>query len=277
MRPVNEKIGAAARKLQPTGPGDGGKALRKRLVRDLPALFPQRIHGIQRGDGVAELIIAEQCNAERPLAAIAEGLTVECGGAFFKCFRRGDGQRNLFRAAGSLHDLHNTLRLRVENGAAAGFDDAGLLLRDLFQRVTEDRGVLETDVGDDGGLRRGNDVGGVKLAAHADLQHHDVAVHGFKKEHAECGHQLKFRGMYGEGIGGFEHTLCQRDKHLIRDHFAVDLHSLVKAVKVRRGKQSRAVAGGVQDRGENRRGRAFAVRAGDMNELERLLRIAEER
>ena len=71
--------------------------------------------------------------------------------------------------------LHGRL-LAVDDGVAAGLDDAGLRRGDLLERVAENLGVVEADVAENGGLGGQDDVRRVEFAAHADLADDDVAL-----------------------------------------------------------------------------------------------------
>ena len=56
---------------------------------------------------------------------------------------------------------------------------------------------------------------------------------------------------------------------------AVDLETLLDAAQVRRGEQAGAVAGAAVDGGQHRRGRTLALGAGDVDDAQAAVRIAQ--
>ena len=133
--------------------------------------------------------------------------------------------------------------------------------------------VLKADVGNDRSLRHGDDVGGVQPTAEAYLQHCNVTALLLKIAQSNGGHQLEFRGLLGHTLRRGKHALRQRDELPIGDKRVVHLHALVEAVQVRRGEQPRAIACSAQHGRHDRRCGALAVRAGDVDEFQFVLRI----
>ena len=91
--------------------------------------------------------------------------------------------------------------LTVDDGVAAGLDDAGLRRGDLLQRVAQHLGMVEADVADDGGLRRQDDVRRVKFAAHADLAHNQIAALAGEIFKAQRRDHLKLRRLLEDRVG----------------------------------------------------------------------------
>ena len=134
--------------------------------------------------------------------------------------------------------------------------------------------MVKADVAQHGGLRRADDVGGVEFAAHAHLAHHDVALAAGKPREGDGGDHLKLGGLLEDAVGQGLDLLGDLAQLLVGDHLAVDLHPLVEPDDVGRGVQAGAVAGLPQHRGHHGAGGALAVGAGDVDELQRPLRVA---
>ena len=62
---------------------------------------------------------------------------------------------------------------------------------------------------------------------------------------------------------------------LLRDHLAIDSHSLTEVAQVGRGKQTGTIACLLQDRGEHMRYRALAIGAGNVDRKVVTLRITQ--
>ena len=272
---VNDEIGAAVHQLQPSGPACGGKAARNGVGGDIPALRAQRVHRVEHGHGVAELIVAEQRQEQRRAAAVGEALSVEAGREQRELRGVRDGERDLLFRTDAGNDLPHLAALTVEHGAAAGLEDAGFLRGDGGEGAAEDGGVLQPNVGDDRHLRCGNDVGGVQPPAETDLDHDEVTAGLRKPKKADGGHQLKLGRMLRKRVRRSEHALREAVKRRIGDGRAVHLKALVEAVEVRRGEQSRAVSCRRENGGEHRGGRALAVRAGDVDEFEGFFGVSQ--
>ena len=199
---------------------------------------------------------------------------------------RGDGadggeigaiQRRALFVAGVLdHRFHRGL-LAVEGAGPPGLDDAGFRLRDGLHGVAQELRVVQADVGDDGALGVLDGVRRVPVAAHAHLQHHDVALLPLEVLEAQGGDQLELRGMLGHGVGMGPHVFRQCAQVVVGDLNAVHLHALVEADDVGRGVEPRAIARPREDGGQHRRGGALAVGARDVNELQVVLRVAQPR
>ena len=115
---------------------------------------------------------------------------------------------------------------------------------------------------DDRQFGRVNDVGRIQRAAHADLQHHDVAPAARKIQHSQAGDEFKLRRMLRHRLRVRIHLRGQRGERLIRNGLSVHLHPLVKPVDKRRDVQPHPVSGRPQDGRHHGRRAALAVGAG---------------
>ena len=163
--------------------------------------------------------------------------------------------------------------IRCGEGGGTGLDDAGFFAGDGGVRFTEPTRVVEAHVGDHAGQRR-DDVCRIEPAAHAGLPQHDVALllgevaERHHHDHLEKCRRLAFR----KGGHPFAQPGGQPGNGGLGDQFAVYLHPLTKGNEVRRGEQPGAQAGLAVDRLEHRADRALAVRAGDVNKTQPLVR-----
>ena len=128
--------------------------------------------------------------------------------------------------------------------------------------------MVKPDVADDRGLRRGNDVCRIQLAAKPDLQRHDVAFVPLEILHGNDRDQLKLRRMV-------LHRFCVRADKLgnfgqlfIGDHLAVDLHPLVEAENEGRGVKAGAVSRRAEHGSQHGGGRTLAISTGDVDEFQ---------
>ena len=158
----------------------------------------------------------------------------------------------------------------------AGLDDARLGGGDGLHRIPQHAGVVQTDVGEHGGLRRGDHIGGIEFTAHAHLAYHNIARLPGKPGQTDGCHQLKLRGGIRHAVSQRAQLLHQGAQGIVRDRCAVDLHTLIEAEDVRRGVQSRFISGGTQHGGQHGAGAALAVGAGDVDILYVPLRMAKQ-
>ena len=142
------------------------------------------------------------------------------------------------------YDLRHRRRAGVQHRLAAGLDDAGLGGGDLLHGIAQIGHVIQTDVAQHGGLRCGDGVGGVELAAHAHLAHHDVALTPGKPCEGDGGHHLKLRGVVSHAVRQRPHLLRDGAQLFVGDGLTVHLHPLVEAEDVGRCVQSRAIPRG---------------------------------
>ena len=277
MRAVYDEIGAAAQKFEPPRPLCGGETLIDGRIGELvPAALAQGKAYVDDRERVQKLIFAEETQVERAVSAVAENLPVERGGNARKLALRGDGEGDVLARASLTRDVLNALRLAEEHGVRAMLDDAALLRRDLLKCVAENGGVLKADVRHDADLRRGNDVCRVHAPAETDLESDDVALLLHKVEEGDGGHDLKARGHFAHALRRCAHGVRERDEGSIVNLAPAHAHALVEAQQVRRGIESRAVPRALEHGGEHRGGRTLAVRAGNVDEFEFFLRVAEQ-
>jgi hypothetical protein len=159
----------------------------------------------------------------------------------------------------------------AQDHGRASLDDRGFFRGDFGETVAELGHVIEGHPRHrrDPGWR--NDVGGVEAPAEADFQHGQVDLGLAKGE--ECGQRghLEERQIRGAVHDGVE----QRHEHAVLDRLPGDVDTLRKTAQVRRRVEPDAASAGARHRRDERRDRAFAVGAGDVNGLEALLRITE--
>ena len=163
----------------------------------------------------------------------------------------------------------------VQHRIAAAFDDAGLGGGDLLHRAAQILGVIQSDAAQHGGFRRGDDVGGIELAAHSHLAYHDVAVSAGEPGEGDGRDHLKLRGVIRHGVRQRPHLLRHGAQRLVGDHLAVDLHPLVEPEDIGRRVQTRSVACGAQHGRQHGTGGALAVGARHMDEFQCPLRMTQ--
>ena len=209
------------------------------------------------------------------LPAVAEALAEEAVKLAVNLRKIRDAQRYAELPAAGAHDFRDALLLLVEHAVCPGLYYAGFFGRNFLDGIAENGGMVESDIHYSADLRCVYDIRRVTAAAESDLEHHDVTAGLFEIKHGRRGHQLKLRRMVLHSVGGRLHARHDAGEHLVPDLLAVYLHTLVKAVEIRRSEQARFVTRGLQHRRGHRRAAAFAVRAGDVYEFHALLWLAE--
>ena len=136
--------------------------------------------------------------------------------------------------------------------------------------------MVERDVGEDAQLRV-YDVGGVQSSSHAGFPKDEVALCLAEVQESEDGCGFKEGGWSGvvEVCDGFLHLADEAEQGIGGDGAAVDLDSFAEVEEVGRCEQSCAVAGGAVDAFEHGADGAFSVGAGNMDEVEAVLRVAQ--
>ncbi len=146
----------------------------------------------------------------------------------------------------------------------------------------ENLGVLEPDVGHDGDLAV-DDVGGIEPAAEAHLDHRPADAglakddEGRERQEIEPGGLRRGRPLASGGLVGVERTGQPAGQRLRIDVSALETYALGHALDMGRAVAADAQARASQRRLDQRRDRALALGARDMNRAEGLLRIAEPR
>ena len=220
-------------------------------------------------------MLSEQMQRQALFVLIVEPLPGERVGALLqRVKRRAAPHRAAFGAYLPVHRVHGGV-YRVRHGRRAGLDDPGLLARDLRKRMAENGGVLQADVRNNGGLGRGYHVRCVEPPAETDLEHHGIAFLRREIPEAHRGKDLKLRGRVGHAAGGLLHGFGGAAERRVGDVRAVDAEPLVHAHKVRGGVKPRLIPRRRQDRGKHRARRALAVRPGDVDKFQAVLRVSQ--
>ena len=135
--------------------------------------------------------------------------------------------------------------------------------------------MVEADVHYDGALRPGYDVRGVEAAAEAGLEHDDIAAPLREVTERERRAELELGAGVGHALRRRGEGRAARGEIRVRYVRAVHAHALVYAREVGRDVEPRAVSRSAEHAPEQGAGAALAVRAGDVDEAERILRAAE--
>ena len=274
VAPVQDQVRGAAGQLHPPGPYRPGQALVKGLPGDVPAPPPQGLHHLDGGGGVAHLIVPHHGDAVF-LSLVAEHLPLPGQGLHLEGLRPGEGQLHPPLPAHRLHHLLGLPALAVEDGPAARLDDAGLLPGDKGDGVPQLLRVLQAQIGDDRHLGGGDHVGGVQTPPQAHLQYHDVTGPLLEPHHGHGGHQLELGGRVGHVPGGLQHPLGDPPQVLVGDGDPVDLEPLAELPQVGGGVQAGAVSRPAQHAGHHGGGGALAVGAGDVDEFQPQMGVAQ--
>ena len=155
------------------------------------------------------------------------------------------------------------------------FENTGLGFGNFLHRIAQIVRVVQTDIGDDCHLRRVDDIGGVQRAAHAHLQYHDVAILPGKIHKANGGDQFKFRRLFIHCLGKLLHIFGNGSHILVGNLLPVHLNPLVKAINIRRGVKAHLITCLLQDGCGHGGGTTLAVGAGNVDEFQLLLRVAQ--
>ena len=270
---VNEEQRVAADDLEPARPRDAGQPLTDILLGDVPAPLLQHVQRGQRHGGIVELMLAQQGEMEIFPAAEVEDLPLQRMLPQVQLGKVHLVERCAHLAAALLHHGFHAVGGAVQHRVAAGLDDAALGGGDLLQCVAQHLRVVKADVAQHGSLGSADDVGGVELAAHAYLAHHDVAPAAGKPREGNGRDHLKLGGLLENAVGQRLDLLGDGAQLVVGDLLAVDLHPLVEADDVGRGVQAGAIARLPQHRGHHGAGGALAVGAGDVNKFQRPLRM----
>ena len=166
---------------------------------------------------------------------------------------------------------------RIANEGNAGLGDAGLVARDLLERLAQDIGMVEADVGDDRNIRR-DEVRPVERTADADLDHGDVDLRDLEGNKREREQGLVVRRPPHLARRRFDcraHRFQHAGELFFGERPPVDARTFRHRGEMRFGVQPRSLSRGGQRRGEHRRSRAFAARAADVQGPVPQLRLAE--
>ena len=219
-------------------------------------------------------MVAQKGQKEILTVCVVEGLTLQAVGLGGKLSKIGLFKAHIAFLADALHGLFHTGGGRIQHGAAALLEDARLGGGDLLQGAAQKFRVIQADIGQHCHLRHGDHIGGIQRAAHANLQHHDVALLPQEIFKADAADQFKLRGMvlHGRSQGFYEfRNFCQV---LVGDVLSVDLDALVEFIDTGGGKHAHPVARLLQNGGGHGSGAAFAVGAGNVDELQFVVGVA---
>lgn len=184
-----------------------------------------------------------------------------------------------------LDDRHDLvlMRLPFDDRRATGLDDAHLLLRDLLDRVAEPCHVIHVDRPDHRRIRVKH-VRRVPSTAHADLDDRDVdrrvreLPDCHRCEHLEEAHARRALLVHFlvDERDEVLHLIPQFHEVVVGQALPVDGDALAHMLEMRRRVQAGPHAVCPADRLGHARGGSLAVRAGDVDHAERVLRIAEQ-
>ena len=136
--------------------------------------------------------------------------------------------------------------------------------------------MLQIHIRDDGALRRLDDVRRVQPASEAHFQHDDLALFESEDQQRHDGDALEDGGFVLHLLDLYRHQI-RRVLHIFVGHVpAVDLHALVVADQMRRRIQARMITRRAQHGFQHGGGAALAVRAGDMDVFQLLMRVTEQ-
>ena len=135
--------------------------------------------------------------------------------------------------------------------------------------------MVKTDVCNDAAVGAGDDIGCIKPAAHADLEHDNVALSSAKPHKCHGGHHLKLRRVVVHCVGVRFHLRNELGDLLILNGLAVYLHTLVKAIYIRRSVKPHGETCFFENRCQHRRDAALAVCSGNMYCLETCVWMVE--
>ena len=241
----------------------------------MPAPAAQDVQDGQGHGGVVELVLPQQRQVKPGQAGPVEGLAVQRVGDGTEGVEIRHRQRSARSPAAGSHHLFHRRRAGVQHRMAAGLDDAGLGGGDGLHCAAEKRGMVQPDIGEGGHLRSGDDVGGVKFAAHAHLADHHVTVMAGEPGQADGRDQLELRRVIGHAVRQGLYFRYKSAEVIIGDRDAVDLHPLVEAADIGGGVEAGPVPGSLEDGGGHGTGAAFAVCSCNVDILYGALRVAQ--
>ena len=269
VRPVQNERRTLRHELKAAGPARGGKTRAYAF-----AVKPEKTGGQDRRGGVFELVRPEKGNMQRRPVAEAEILSGQRVGEDADVLRFDRMERRVQFGAARPDGSERLRKLRRADDGAAGLYDAGLFAGDAVKGAAENGRVVKADRHDHGCLRRPDHIRRVKTAAEAALQDHDVAAlfgkiqKGERRDKLEKAQRRQLFRRRGDACGEARRVAGG-------DADAVDLYPLGKINKIGGGIQPGPPSGAAAYGGQHGRAASLAVGAGDVNEAERILRIAE--
>ena len=256
-----EGLFSALEDLKSAGPTDTGESPRHLLVGD-GKQEAQDPYGRGREGGVGALVFPEQ---RQVVSELFHG-------------ERADGDEGTSGFPGL--ELEDGKGVRVRGGGErrnVGLEDTGLLGGDGSDRRAEDGHVVESDLGDDRGQRR-DDVGGVVPSAEAGLPCDEVDLGFGEPEQGEDGGELEEGGfqLRRSRLHGGAKLGRQAGEGFVGNGSSIDADAFVESDEVGGGVEADATAGGAMDGVQHGADRAFAIGAGDVDEAEGFVGIADQ-
>ena len=284
VRAVDDHVRIGRRQLKPAGPADRAEAGHKCGIGQGQPAGRGRL---ERRDGRADVFDLEGAGERHMdrrqgalLRADLQGLSRQRAARDRDGHRVGgvDAARALPRGGGRDHGARLIGHRRADH-RAAGFDDARLLGRDLFDGVAQPIAVIQPDARDDRNQRH-DDVGRVEPAAQPGFQHGQPDARLPEQDERDGGEAFKEGGFRSVRLRfQREHGLLDLAggglQHGILDRGAVEQVAFMHAHQMWRGVAGDRVAGGAQDGFAECGDRAFAVCAGDMDDGQLALGVAE--
>ena len=160
----------------------------------------------------------------------------------------------------------------------AGLDDAGFFSSNFRQSFAQILLVIQIHRRNHG-RHRGHDIGRIQPPAQTGFEQHHIAFVPGKRFQRHDGNNFE-KGRAGIGRKLTEpllHGFHQRDHFSLGNVFAVDLDAFAEADQMRRGEEAGSVAGRAINTLQHRAHTAFAVGAGDVDDLKLFLRVVRER
>ena len=275
MGAVQDEDGIPAQHLEATGPAYGGQTFPDVRLGYVPAPAPQQL---RRGDGqggIPGLVGPRQGDEEVLICAVIEAAALQTGTQVPQLREvRSDKGAAFFGAAGFDHRFR-FFAAAVAGDGAAGLDDPGLHPGDLSRGIPQGPGVVQADGADHGGFRGGDHVGGVPFAAHAHLQHGDIAAHMGEPPDGQGGLHLKLGGGVVHGLCDGAYDLDRLQQVRIGNILPVHLNPLVPAHHVGRGVEPGLIPGSGQNGGETGADASLAVGSRHMDEFQLPFRIPQ--
>jgi hypothetical protein len=169
-------------------------------------------------------------------------------------------------------------RHRAADDRPPWLDDTGLFRGDGGVRRAEPVAMVEADARNHAHERGGDDIRRVEPSAEPRLE--DRHVRPAPREEDECDGGKRFKEGHLQPVLALkarehgEHLFRHRPERVVRNRRAVKEESLVEGNEVRRRVARHAVTSGAKNRIKHGGSRALAVRAGNVDAAEHVLRIA---
>ena len=246
------------------------------FVSDDPSLIPKHFDHIQGNTGVLPLVFSCERDMKSLIAADIECLAEdvlrdEPYAVEVRLYQTG----GYFSTPVFYYFFHGW-RTSVDDGGPVFLDNSGFDCGDLFDRIAQLPGVVETYVGYDGAFRNIYHVRSVKQTADTDFEQDDLSFFLGEPAERRAHDHLEPVHLFFCLIDGIPYGLRNPDKIIVGDLLSVDLHALIVSEYVRRSEQRGPVSRLSEDAGDHGAGTAFAVRPCDMYEFQFFMRVAQQ-